>query len=191
MTDLGQPRHVTAGRPLPPRKAPPIGPAANDLPLQPAAVVPPVAPPSLVPSMVPPVVAERQRPAKPDPRPMRLAFGAAAVAAVSFMVGGFVRPGFGSAADQPADAQALGADSTDVDGGNGQRRELPQRVTRYVFLAPGQNAPPGATVISASDSPREGDQKASRAPAPADATTRATQRAPAAQPRVTTRQSGG
>lgn len=194
MTDLGQPRHITAGRPLPPRKAPPIGPGANDLPLQSVVSAAPTPVPTGEATQLPVMAAERGRLSRPDPRPMRFAFGAAAVAAVSFLAVGFGQPDFGSSAEQPTDTEALAAnaaaDSTGTAGQQTVTRD--QRITRYVFLAPGEKAPPGATVISPEDTRVQPGRETSQSAAPAaEPITPAAQPEPAAPPRVTTRQSGG
>lgn len=220
MVDARAPRHVTAGRPLPPRAAPPIGPAPNDLPsMQVAAVAPatpatiaappPIAAPATITAPRPVMAAERQPSSRPDPRPMRFAFGAGAVAAMSVMAVGYVRPDFGSTADQPTDTNALAADSAAEVNGNGQAGTQVgvRRVTEYVFLGPGERAPRGATVISPEDDtqrrpdrqPSAGGEPAGRLQNRPGTQAQAPRRQPAppaaqpqpAPPRVTTRQSGG
>ena len=107
---------------------------------------------------------------RPDARPMRIVYGAGAVAAVSIMAVGLVQPDWTSTADpgqtddsvNPTDdpgAIAVLSDGTDpgqpdptgtsADGRGGKVRH----VIRYIYLKPGQTAPPGATVISASPPP--------------------------------------
>lgn len=163
--------------------------------------------------------AER-RPGKPDPRPMRVVYGAGAVAAVSVMTVGLVQPSWGPqtsdlvAADQGvsyADPGSVGAagDTARRQGVGARAASAPnvqvRHVIRYVHLKPGQTAPPGATVITpGAPTPR---LVAGRAPVPAPAANpqpHATARPPAPQPPtvrpqpqprpthkpVTTRQSG-
>jgi hypothetical protein len=87
--------------------------------------------------------------AKPDARPMRLAIGAGGLAAFSALVTGIVLP--------PRTAPAVAQPQT------GTQPSVPtldplatpgtiqvQRPVVYVQLSPGESAPPGATVISAS-----------------------------------------
>lgn len=106
---------------------------------------------------------------RPDPRPMRLAFGAGALAALSVMSVGLVR--FGSPTTNTA-----------VTTSDGPGSDLPpieiRHVVRYVHLKPGQVAPPGAKVITPG------------APAPRVVVSHIA--APTRQPRriVVTRQSG-
>lgn len=107
---------------------------------------------------------------RPDPRPMRVVYGAGAVTAMSIMAVGLVQPNWTSTADSgptddsfnPTDdpgAIAVLPDGTDpgqpdptgtsASGRGGKVRH----VIRYIYLKPGQTAPPGATVISASAPP--------------------------------------
>ena len=193
---------VTAGRPLPPR--------VGELAAATAAVADPPPPvsqavaPALVPS-VQPAPAGVARAAKPDPRPMRLAFGAGAVAAVGALTIGMVRPDFsGSGADPGASAGTSdGSTSTAV-----ETQAAVRQVTNYVLLKPGEKAPKGATVISAeellgiSEQPAKADRhQATKPDRQADPHPAAQPNKPAAQadrapqpqpdpPRVTTRQSG-
>lgn len=105
---------------------------------------------------------------RPDPGPMRLAFGVAGVAAVSAITAAIVTP-----AGPPAPATPVEPASTQVDPGAVAVRH----VTRYVYLKPGQTAPPGARVVRQPDpSPRV---IVTQLPAPAPRTVV-----------VTTRQSG-
>lgn len=99
---------------------------------------------------LPPPQAEAARaassPSKPDARPMRVVYGAGAVAALSVMAVGLVQPDYAATADQtivsdPAADPHAGAAAP----ANGDVRH----VTRYIYLKPGQTAPPGATVIAA------------------------------------------
>lgn len=100
------------------------------------------------------------RPGKPDPRPMRVVYGAGAVAVVSVMAVGLVQPDFSSGADQQATSDPQIADANvGQDGtsngrsdqsGNGTTQPAAQvrHVIKYIHLKPGQTAPPGATVIT-------------------------------------------
>ena len=107
---------------------------------------------------------------KPDPRPMRVVYGAGAVAAVSIMAVGLVQPDWSSNADpsatddswQPTDDPGAVAalpdgtpqgGQTDPTAGTDNSGGKPRHVIHYVYLKPGQTAPPGATVISASAPP--------------------------------------
>ena len=93
---------------------------------------------------------------------MRWAFGAGAVAAVSILTVGFVKPDFAT------------PDETVAANDNGTQRSAPaasqrsqarvKRVTRYVYLERGERAPRGATVIDADQAP--GRRKAPRADLP-------------------------
>lgn len=192
---------ITAGRPLPARRSAPMEPAANDLPLNSSAapVQPAVAAVAAVPAIEAPrvsvaAIGAPTRPSRPDARPMRLAFGAASLAAVSVMTVGFVRPEL---------EQALGGTETvdEPQATDAAQRTEVRRVTRYVFLKRGERAPKGATVISPdrASQPR-GKQNArnrrnvapvptrERVPQPAAAQPEAPK---APKPKVTTRQSGG
>ena len=199
---------VTAGRPLPPRATdtPPAQITAAAEPTAP--FVAPVAVPVVAPPAAPAPVAVA-RAARPDPRPMRLAFGAGAMAAVGALTIGMVRPDFTGSANeapsgQPADQQASTASDADI---------RVRRVTNYVLLEPGEKAPKGATVISAEellglgnetvrpDRQRADQPDRSRATRPDRQPAAQPDRQPAPQaerapqpqpdpPRVTTRQSG-
>lgn len=123
---------------------------------------------------------------------MRLAFGAGAVAAVSALTIGMVKPDFiGGSADE---ASASSSEDAPVAAPANDRVRV-RHVTDYVLLKPGEKPPRGATVISAAEllgvsEPRvnrnagnSGDQRVGR-----------DQREPQPQPdppRVETRQSGG
>lgn len=157
---------------------------------------------------------------RPDPRPMRAVYGAGAVAAVSIMAVGLVQPDWSAAADPGASDEGavavLSGDKAELvqsDPTPGERAKgtNPRHVTRYIYLKPGQTAPPGATVVWASAPPasntgrnhpnrpvatasprprnngggNNGGGSVSRTPAP---TQRATQ--PPPRPTPTTRQSG-
>lgn len=104
---------------------------------------------------------------RPDPGPMRIAFGVAGVAAVSAITAAIVAP-----AATPA-AQAQVQVPVPVPGGTVTVRHVP----KYIYLKPGQTAPPGAKVVRQPD------------PSPQIVVTQL----PAPAPRtvvVTTRQSG-
>lgn len=115
---------------------------------------------------------DRRPPARPDPRPMRVVYGAGAVAAMSIMAVGLVQPDWTTTGDQtPTDGgstpqqdqnsfgavDANGASKAETgspllaDGGGGPTANVRVRhVIRYVYLKPGQTAPPGATVVAPS-----------------------------------------
>ena len=106
--------------------------------------------------------------AKPDPRPMRVALGFGGVAALSAVAAAIVLPprpvtSAPVALEQPA--------STSSDTGSqaatssAQSPVTSQRPILYVQLAPGQTAPPGATVIDATAAPLVGGIVSSSAPA--------------------------
>jgi hypothetical protein len=110
------------------------------------------------------VVAHR----RPDSRPMRLAYGAGALAALSVMSAGLVQLGSPSGTTDVITTTAA-SDPPPIEV---------RHVIRYIHLKPGEVAPPGATVI------------APDAPAPRVVITRLA--APPAPPRriAVTRQSG-
>lgn len=112
---------------------------------------------------------------RPDPRPMRLAYAAGAVAALSGILAGLVRAG-GGTGPAPASSVQLAAQDRPVR----PRSVEVHHVIRYVHLKPGESAPPGARVITPD------------APAPRVIVTRVSAPAPAPPPRrtVVTRQSG-
>src|SRR3954451_23398571 len=77
----------------------------------------------------------------PDARPMRLAYAAGALVAISASTAGLVRFESGGAT-----AASVAPPPTHV----GTKVQVPVRhVIHYVHLKPGQNAPPGAKVITA------------------------------------------
>jgi len=95
-------------------------------------------------SRTPPVRADRaaapQPKKRPDPRPMRLVFGAGAMAALSVMSVGLVRfPVASSATTEIVTDPAPAAARPDIQINH---------VIRYVHLKPGQKAPAGAKVIT-------------------------------------------
>jgi hypothetical protein len=111
---------------------------------------------------------------RPDARPMRLVLGASALAGLSAVATGLIRP--------PATEPVTGSSDTTTEVLVAPKPEV--RVVkriRYVRLAPGEHAPPGARVI------REA------APTPRVVVTTVRDRQPAVVRRVVvrTRQSGG
>jgi hypothetical protein len=85
------------------------------------------------------------RAARPDARPMRLVYGAGAVAALSVMAVGLVQPDPGATDPAAApDPTAKPDRVAQAPADSGVRH-----VTRYIHLKPGQTAPPGAKVIAA------------------------------------------
>lgn len=90
--------------------------------------------------------------AKPDARPMRIALGAAGLAAFSALVGAIVLP------PRPAVYPATYAQQGVPAGVTGQNP------VQYIQLQPGQTAPPGAVVIDPTAKPLSG---AAAVPAPA------------------------
>jgi len=153
--------------------------------------------------------------ARPDARPMRVVYGAGAVAAVSVMTIGLVQPAWDAQAQPapPTDTPDAGAGAdpgltvrisgnqpndaqSNRSGGDAQVRH----VTRYIHLKPGQQAPPGATVITPgaptprvitvhnqpASPPTQNHQPAAAPPPPPPARPPA----PPPPPRTTTHQSG-
>lgn len=115
--------------------------------------------------------------ARPDPRPARLMVSGGAVAALSLIIAGLVRPP--AAADPAAGADTASATAFALV--DPARKVEVERRVRYVRLEPGQTAPPGARVIrEAAPTPRV---VVRNIPAPSQRTTRA--------PVARTRQSGG
>ncbi len=96
--------------------------------------------------------------ARPDPRPMRVVYGAGAIAAVSVMTVGLVQPAWDASADSVApNAPQNQTGAQNAVGASGQRGavtaaqpapDVVRHVIRYVQLKPGQHAPLGATVIT-------------------------------------------
>lgn len=116
-------------------------------------------------------MASDQRPraatrARPDPRPIRLAIAASAVAAISVMAGGLSHGSTGTATQ----TTAFTAPAAPI-------AEVAAPTPRFVFLRPGETAPPGATVIDG------GAQPPTRSVAPRTPS-------PTRRPVVRTRQSG-
>jgi hypothetical protein len=126
------------------------------------------------PAMSSPVREPKKR---PDPRPMRLAFGMTGLAALSTMIAAIVSPAPPISPDPSAAVPTTAADvPTTI--------SVPVRhVTRYVTLKPGETAPPGAKVVT------------KPALAPQVIVTQITVAAPARAPQpvvvVRTKQSGG
>lgn len=96
------------------------------------------------------------KPNKPDARPMRVAYGAGAVAVASVMAVGLIQPDFTATADQQASTDPNAADIEVGQGNAGNKSNDTSQadvqvnhVTKYIHLKPGQTAPPGATVIQA------------------------------------------
>lgn len=150
-----------ASRPLPPRPLP-------DRPL-PARALPERREPAALPGRGGP----RPTAKRPDPRPMRVVYGAGAVAAVSIMAVGLVQPSWDSSADpnatdgswQPTDDPNAVA-ALPSGRGNNLGGSKVRHVTQYVYLKPGQTAPPGATVITASPPPRSINHPPNPGPSP-------------------------
>jgi len=99
--------------------------------------------------------------AKPDPRPMRVALGFGGIAALSALSAAIVLPPrvvttAPVAVDQtvPTASDTTGQASTS--GASVPAASQSARPILYVQLAPGQTAPPGATVIDATAAPRAG-----------------------------------
>jgi hypothetical protein len=98
---------------------------------------------------------------KPDPRPMRVALGFGGIAALSALSAAIVlppRPVTSSpvAVDQPALTASDLAGQTTTSAAPVPATSQSPRPILYVQLAPGQTAPPGATVIDATAAPRVG-----------------------------------
>jgi hypothetical protein len=79
--------------------------------------------------------------ARPDARPMRMALGAGGIAAFSALAAAIVLPPHYAPAATQQQATDQGSNPTPIQV---------VRPIQYVQLAPGQTAPPGATVIDAS-----------------------------------------
>lgn len=79
--------------------------------------------------------------ARPDARPMRMALGAGGIAAFSALAAAIVLPPHTAPAAAQQQATDQGSSPTPIQV---------VRPIQYVQLAPGQTAPPGATVIDAS-----------------------------------------
>jgi hypothetical protein len=153
-------RSVTEGRPLPARDTSSAGTAAAATATPsatPSLFAAPTAPAASVASVAAPVAATPTphvvaTAARPDPRPMRLVYGAGAVAALSVMTVGLVQPTFnGTAAEsagEAADPVTEVAASFAAPGRNGPTVQV-RHVIRYVQLRPGERAPRGARVIGA------------------------------------------
>jgi hypothetical protein len=174
-----------------------------------------------------PAAATGRKPvSRADARPMRAVYGAGAVAAMSIVAVGLVQPDWSATADPgvtddrltaPGEVASAGmrsgkADVAPADPTPGKRAKgtKPRHVIRYIYLKPGQTAPPGATVIRASAQPNtntgrnhpsrpvatasprprnNGGGAVSSTPPPAPHATRPPA-APRPRPTPTTRQSG-
>lgn len=88
--------------------------------------------------VTPPASSIRQPKARPDPTPLRAAIGIGGLAAISGLVAAiFVAPAAASVTPTASPAPATPSAVSQ------------QRAVLYVQLAPGETAPPGATVIDA------------------------------------------
>jgi hypothetical protein len=91
--------------------------------------------------------AKRSAARRPDPRPMRIVYGAASVAALSALTVGLSHP-----TPPPADQTEVAFDTTSGAPPTDMVVQAPpievQHVINYVHLLPGQTPPPGATVIA-------------------------------------------
>jgi hypothetical protein len=96
--------------------------------------------------------------ARPDARPMRLALGAGGIAAMSALATAIILP------PRPVTQVAIDPQAQAVDPLANPASQV-QRPIRYVQLAPGQTAPPGATVINGS-APTPGSLVVTVTPAP-------------------------
>jgi hypothetical protein len=85
---------------------------------------------------------------KPGPAPMRLALGLGGMAALSALATAIILP-----PAAPAAADVAAVDPTDTAAPTATDTPGPTPTVRYVQLAPGESAPPGATVIPANASP--------------------------------------
>jgi hypothetical protein len=110
---------------------------------------------------LPPRVAAPARPqtakAKPDPRPMRIALGAAGIAAFSALSAAIVMP------PSPAVSAPMTYVQQPAPGGPGSV-VAGQAPVLYVQLQPGQTAPPGARVITSTPAPAAAAPAAPAAP---------------------------
>lgn len=80
---------------------------------------------------------------RPDPRPMRLAYAAGAIAALSAISAGLVHAGTTGSGTTTTTVEVVPQDQPKAVGPVDV-----QHVIRYIHLQPGQTAPPGATVIT-------------------------------------------
>ena len=108
--------------------------------------------------------------AKPDPRPMRVALGFGGVAALSAVAAAIVLPprpvtSAPVALEQPASASGDASSQVATSSAPSPATSQIPRPILYVQLAPGQTAPPGATVIDATAAPLVGGIVSSSAPA--------------------------
>jgi hypothetical protein len=106
--------------------------------------------------------------AKPDPRPMRVALGFGGIAALSALSAAIVLPprpvtSAPVTVDQPASTDPGGQAATSSATAPTTPQSSPTIL--YIQLAPGQTAPPGATVIDATAAPKAGGVVSGPAPA--------------------------
>ena len=107
--------------------------------------------------------------AKPDPRPMRVALGFGGIAALSALSAAIVLPPRVVTTTPVAVDQTVPTGSDNTGQASTSAAPLPAgsqsaRPILYVQLAPGQTAPPGATVIDATAAPRVGGVVSGPAP---------------------------
>ena len=219
-----QPGWRTANRPLPPRSGEAVVASAaatapagipslveaaqgssGPLPPRPVSVpaagAPSIAVPAATVAMAP---ANGSAKSRPDAKPMRVVYGAGALAAISVITVGLVQPTEQSA-QSDLTASANGPTSGSGADDRRARRTNGRRTVRYVFLPPGDQAPVGARVISAAEAARRGVAPRTTVPdgtgrargdrprRPERGAPRDTQSAPEPRPEppVRTRQSGG
>lgn len=127
--------------------------------------------------------------AKPDPRPMRFAFGAAGFAALSALTTAIVLPAQPTVVAPQAYSTETAGTGTAYTAATGTPVALEQPV-QYIQLLPGQTAPPGATVIDPDGPKPTAIVVTIPAPAAAAAVAPAPAPAPAKKPAVKTTQSG-
>lgn len=82
---------------------------------------------------------------RPDPRPMRLAYAAGAIAAVSAISAGLVHA---ASSGTTASATTTTVETVPQDSLAPAAQVEVQHVIRYIHLKPGESAPPGAKVIT-------------------------------------------
>ena len=83
---------------------------------------------------------------RPDPRPMRLAYAAGAIAALSAISAGLVHASSSGGSATPT--QTTTVDRSPQDRPAPAAQVEVQHVINYIHLQPGESAPPGATVIT-------------------------------------------
>jgi hypothetical protein len=107
--------------------------------------------------------------AKPDPRPMRVALGFGGVAALSALAAAIVLPprpitSAPVAIGQPASISSDAGGQTATLSAPSPATPQTSPTILYIQLAPGQTAPPGATVIDATAAPVVGGVVSGPAP---------------------------